>query len=128
MVQGDAVIRAFGALAQEHRLAAYRLLVEAGREGIRAGDIADALGLPASSLSFHLSQLQAAGLVTQRRDGRSNIYAPDYSVMAQLIGYLTENCSRGKGCGEVPGCGPASPTCDAASAASNVSLPVPTHW
>lgn len=101
----QAIIKAFGALAQEHRLAAYRLLVQAGESGLPAGDIARELGIAASSLSFHLSQLANAGLVTQRRCGRSVIYAPDYHAMAGLIGYLTENCSQGKGCGIVPGCG-----------------------
>ena len=94
---GEEVINALGALAQDHRLAAYRLLVQAGRDGLAAGAIAEALDLPASSLSFHLAQLQQAGLITQRRDGRSLIYARDYAVMSRLIGYLTENCSRGAG-------------------------------
>jgi len=101
----EAVIKAFGALAQEHRLAAFRLLVQAGESGLCAGAIAERLDLPASTLSFHLAQLLGAGLIVQRRDGRSLIYAPDYYAMAGLIGYLTENCSGGKGCGIVAGCG-----------------------
>lgn len=104
-MRGDEVIGVLGALAQDHRLSAYRLLVQAGHAGLAAGAIAEALDLPASSLSFHLAQLLQAGLITQRRDGRSLIYAPDYAAMARLIGYLTENCSRGTGCGEAPGYG-----------------------
>ena len=101
----EAVIKAFGALAQEHRLAAYRLLVVAGEQGLPAGTIAEKLDIPASSLSFHLAQLRNAGLVSQRRSGRSLIYAPDYHAMAGLVSYLTDNCSGGQGCGIVPGCG-----------------------
>lgn len=103
-----AALKAFGALAQEHRLAAYRLLVQAGEAGLPAGAIADGLGVPASTLSFHLAQLLAAGLIVQRRQGRSLIYSPDYHAMAGLIGYLTEKCSGGQGCGIVPGCGSAA--------------------
>jgi len=101
----EAIIRAFAALAQEHRLAVYRLLVVAGKEGLPAGVIADRLGIPRSSLSFHLAQLSGAGLIGQRRAGRSIIYTPSYEAMAGLIGFLTENCSGGEGCGVVPGCG-----------------------
>ena len=101
----DTIIRALGALAQEHRLAVYRMLVVAGADGLSAGTIAERLEIPPSSLSFHLAQLVNAGLVSQRRNGRLMIYAADYGAMAGLIGYLTENCSNGEGCGVVPGCG-----------------------
>ena len=74
----DAVIAGLSALAQEHRLALFRLLVQAGEDGMAAGRIADALGLPNSSLSFHLAQLQAAGLIEQERQGRSLIYRANY--------------------------------------------------
>jgi ArsR family transcriptional regulator, arsenate/arsenite/antimonite-responsive transcriptional repressor len=94
----DLVIRALSALAQEHRLAAFRLLVQAGADGLAAGSIAERLGLPASSMSFHLAQLGHAGLVTQRRASRSIIYAADYAVMNGLMGYLTENCCAGVAC------------------------------
>lgn len=97
-MQADTVIRALGALAQEHRLATFRLLVEAGPEGMAAGALAEALGLPASSMSFHLAQLSHAGLVTQRRQSRSIIYAADYAAMGALMGYLTENCCSGASC------------------------------
>lgn len=94
----EKVIRALGALAQEHRLAAFRLLVQAGPEGLAAGAIAEALGLPASSLSFHLAQLGHAGLVTQQRQGRSIRYRADYAAMNGVLGYLTENCCGGEPC------------------------------
>lgn len=99
------IIRALGALAQEHRLAAYRMLVVAGEGGLSAGTIAERLDIPPSSLSFHLAQLVNAGLICQRRNGRQMIYAPDYHAMAGLIEFLTDNCSNGEGCGIVPGCG-----------------------
>lgn len=97
-MQADTVIRALGALAQEHRLATFRLLVQAGAEGMAAGALAEALALPASSMSFHLAQLSHAGLVTQRRQSRSIIYAADYAAMGALMGYLTENCCGGASC------------------------------
>lgn len=92
------VIAALAALAQEHRLAAFRLLVEAGPDGVSAGDLADRLDIPRSSLSFHLNQMMQAGLIVQRRESRSLIYSADYAAMTALIGFLTENCCRGTGC------------------------------
>lgn len=92
------VIAALSALAQEHRLAAFRLLVEAGPDGLSAGDLADRLGIPRSSLSFHLNQMMQAGLIVQRRESRSLIYSADFVTMAALVGFLTENCCRGSGC------------------------------
>ena len=97
-MQPDSIIRSLGALAQEHRLAAFRLLVQSGPDGMAAGALADALGIPASSLSFHLAQLSNAGLVTQRRVSRSIIYAADYAAMNGLLSYLTENCCAGGSC------------------------------
>lgn len=97
-MQAEIVIRALSALAQEHRLAAYRLLVQAGAEGMAAGGLSEALGLPASSMSFHLSQLSHAGLVTQRRQSRSIIYSADYAAMSELMAYLTDNCCGGAAC------------------------------
>jgi DNA-binding transcriptional ArsR family regulator len=91
-MQSGAAIAALAALAQEHRLAAFRALVEAGPDGLAAGAIADRVGIPASTLSFHLAQLGHAGLVSQRRVGRSLIYAADFATMAGLMAYLTENC------------------------------------
>lgn len=101
-MQAEIVIRALGALAQEHRLAAYRLLVQAGAEGMAAGGLSEALGLPASSMSFHLSQLSHAGLVTQRRQSRSIIYSADYAAMNELMAYLTDNCCGGASCEPAP--------------------------
>ena len=100
------VIRALGALAQEHRLAAYRLLVQAGPDGMPAGALAEALGVPASSMSFHLAQLANAGLVSQRRQSRSIIYAADYGAMNGLMSYLTENCCLGQSCSAEIACTP----------------------
>jgi DNA-binding transcriptional ArsR family regulator len=105
-VQPDLVIRALGALAQEHRLAAFRLLVQAGAEGIPAGALADRIGIPPSSMSFHLAQLANAGLVTQRRESRSIIYVADYAAMNGLMAYLTENCCGGLPCDKTAGCAP----------------------
>ncbi|HKT14727.1 MAG TPA: metalloregulator ArsR/SmtB family transcription factor [Allosphingosinicella sp.] len=98
MNAADAVI-ALGALAQEHRLALFRLLVQAGDEGMAAGAIAEALAIPNSSLSFHLSQLNRAGLIRQQRRHRSLIYSADYPMMNALVGYLMENCCAGAACG-----------------------------
>lgn len=99
-------IRALAALAQEHRLAVFRLLVQAGADGMAAGAIADKLGVPASSMSFHLAQLTNAGLITQRRQSRSLIYAADYAAMNALMGYLTENCCGGASCSSDAACTP----------------------
>lgn len=91
-------IDALGALAQEHRLALFRLLVQAGDDGMSAGSLAEALSLPNSSLSFHLAHLNRAGLIDQRRDGRSLIYTANYSAMNELVRYLMENCCGGAAC------------------------------
>lgn len=104
------VIRALGALAQEHRLAAFRLLVQAGPEGMPAGALAEAVGVPASSMSFHLAQLANAGLVTQRRQSRSIIYSADYGAMNGLMAYLMENCCNGAACGPATACAPSIPS------------------
>ncbi len=92
------VVRALGALAQEHRLAAFRLLVQAGPDGLAAGALAEALDIAPSSLSFHIAQLANAGLVGQRRQGRSILYSADYGAMAAVMGFLTENCCEGAQC------------------------------
>jgi ArsR family transcriptional regulator, arsenate/arsenite/antimonite-responsive transcriptional repressor len=98
VMDGKQSVDALGALAQEHRLAAFRILVQAGKSGLAAGAIAERLGLPNSSLSFHLAHLTRAGLITQRRQSRSLIYTADYSAMNALIGFLTENCCNGGAC------------------------------
>jgi len=92
-----AVVSALGALAHEHRLAIYRLLVERGPEGLSAGAIGDRIGLLPSSLTFHLQNLQRAGLLTQQRISRQLFYSVDFAVMNGLVGYLTENCCRDSG-------------------------------
>jgi ArsR family transcriptional regulator len=84
------------ALAQDNRLDAYRLLVQAGPEGVAAGSIASALKLAPNTLTFHFDRLREAGLVTVRREGRSMIYAARFDTMNALLGYLTENCCQGR--------------------------------
>lgn len=103
-MQAKAAIDALGALAQEHRLALFRLLVQAGEKGMAAGAIADSLGVPNSSLSFHLAQLNRAGLIRQERQHRSLIYRADYAAMNTLVAYLMENCCAGADCGSDPAC------------------------
>lgn len=98
-MEAGTAITALSALAQEHRLTLFRLLVQAGDRGLPAGAIANALGVPNSSLSFHLSQLHRAGLVLQERQHRSIIYRANYPAMNALVGYLMENCCAGAGCG-----------------------------
>lgn len=116
MMNANLVIRALSALAQEHRLAAFRLLVQAGADGMAAGAIADRLGVPASSMSFHLAQLGNAALVTQRRESRSIIYTADYAAMGGLMGYLTENCCGGVACAADAICPPSINTNESAAA------------
>lgn len=96
-------IEALGALAQEHRLAVFRLLVQAGADGLPAGQIAERMAIPNSSLSFHLAHLHRAGLVSQERQHRSLIYRADYPAMNALVAYLLENC-----CGGEVSCAPAA--------------------
>lgn len=103
-IDSAAAVAALAALAQEHRLALFRLLVQAGGEGLPAGAIAEALGIPNSSLSFHLAQLSRAGLVRQQRQHRSIIYTADYGAMDALVGYLLENCCGGAACVTEAGC------------------------
>jgi ArsR family transcriptional regulator len=91
-----AALAALAALAQENRLDVFRLLVEAGRNGLPAGSVAGALKVAPNTLTFHLDRLREAGLVTVRRDGRQMIYAARFDRMNALIGYLTENCCQGR--------------------------------
>ena len=99
-------IAALSALAHEHRLAAFRLLVEAGPNGLSAGLVAERLGMPPSSLSFHLQHLFRAELITQRRVSRQIFYAANFATMNALVGYLTKNC-----CGQEEGSACATPVC-----------------
>jgi ArsR family transcriptional regulator len=94
METSSAVI-ALSALAQENRLDVFRLLVQAGPDGMAAGDVAERLEIAPATLSFHLAQLRQAGLLTMRRDGRSLIYSANYDGMNALMAFLTENCCRG---------------------------------
>lgn len=88
-------IAALSALAHEHRLRVFRLLVRKGPDGLSAGDIAASLSLPPSSLSFHLSHLERAGLIHSRRAQRRIIYAADLDGMGRLLSFLTEDCCGG---------------------------------
>jgi len=91
----DWAVLALSALAHESRLQVHRLLVQAGEDGLSAGAIAEQLGMPASSLSFHLTHMQAAEMVIQRREGRSLIYTVNFECMDALMAYLQENCCKG---------------------------------
>lgn len=97
-MESPAAVGALAALAHASRLAAFRLLVQAGPDGLAASRIAETLDMPASSLSFHLKELAHAGLVASRQDGRFVIYAARYDTMDALLGFLTENCCGGAPC------------------------------
>jgi len=101
-MESSQAVNALSALGHETRLALYRMLVERGPDGLSAGVIAERLGVPPSSLTFHLQHLHRAGLITQRRLQRQLIYAADFTAMNALLGYLTENC-----CGQSAVCPPA---------------------
>jgi ArsR family transcriptional regulator, arsenate/arsenite/antimonite-responsive transcriptional repressor len=91
-------VSALGALAHEARLAVFKLLVQAGPEGLPAGVIAERLNIAPSALTFHLKELTFAGLLSQRPDGRKIHYSANFSAMNELIGYLTQNCCSGQAC------------------------------
>lgn len=103
-MRAENAVEALGALAQEHRLALFRLLVQAGDKGMAAGVIAEKLRVPNSSLSFHLTQLRNAGLILQERQHRSLIYRANYPAMNSLVAYLMENCCAGADCGSGAAC------------------------
>src|ERR1700749_3903214 len=106
MEKTDAVT-ALAALAQDNRLDVFRLLVQAGPEGMPAGAVAEALGLAPNTLTFHFDRLRTSGLVTVRREGRSMIYAAQFETMNALLGFLTENCCGGTPCAPAAVCKPA---------------------
>jgi DNA-binding transcriptional ArsR family regulator len=106
-MESTQAVRALAALAQDTRLAVYRLLVQQGPSGMAAGEIAAQLSLAPATLSFHLKELSHAGLVSARQDGRFVFYAADFSAMNALLAFLSENCCAAD-------CGPSS--CDAVSA------------
>lgn len=98
MMNSPDAVTALAALAHGHRLAAFRHLVQAGPAGLAASRIAEALGISAPALSFHLKELAHAGLVVSRQDGRFVIYAAQFETMNELVGFLTENCCGGQSC------------------------------
>ena len=91
------VITALEGLAQEHRLSIFRLLTEISPGGMRVGDIGEKIGLPATTLLFHLDKLKQADLVTNRREGRANIYSANTDTLVKTLQYLTENCCKDSG-------------------------------
>jgi ArsR family transcriptional regulator, arsenate/arsenite/antimonite-responsive transcriptional repressor len=97
-MESKTAVAALSALAQDSRLQVYRLLVQAGPEGSAASDIADRLGIPANTLSFHLKTLSHADLIDARQDGRFIYYSANYEQMNALLGFLTENCCGGRSC------------------------------
>lgn len=101
-INSKSAVTALAALAQESRLAAFRLLVTAGPPGMSAGAIAEALGLPSPSLSFHLKELSHAGLIEGRQQGRHIMYSANYDSMQALIDFLLENCCAAQQCGCTP--------------------------
>ena len=94
----DQVVKALAALAHPLRLKVFRALVVCGPRGLTPGVMQEGLGVPASTLSFHLKELANAGLVTAERDSRTFIYRAEYQSMNGLLGYLTENCCEGSSC------------------------------
>lgn len=109
-MEATAAVAALGALAQETRLAVFRLLVQAGPDGLTAGEIAEALKVPASTMSHHLATIERAGLATSRRESRSIIYAAHYSGIRALLTFLMEDCCQGRA--ELCGPAPAAPSCE----------------
>jgi DNA-binding transcriptional ArsR family regulator len=91
-------VKALTALAQDKRLAIYRLLVQQGSDGLSAGTIAERLDLAGATLSFHLKELANAGMLKSRQDGRFVFYSANYEQMNGLLAYLTENCCQGENC------------------------------
>ncbi len=108
-MENQPAVEAFSALAHESRLAIFRLLVPEGPDGLPAGEIGKKLGIAANALSFHLTRLRYAGLVSVRRNGQQMIYAACYDEMQRLMGFLTENCCRNSVEGCTPECPPTKP-------------------
>ncbi|MDP2334161.1 MAG: metalloregulator ArsR/SmtB family transcription factor [Reyranella sp.] len=109
-MEATAAVPALAALAQEHRLDVFRLLVQAGLDGLPPGQIAERLKIAPPTLSFHLAQLRHAGLLQVRRDGRSLIYTVNYDAMNGLMEFLTDNCCGSDAACRVPVCEPESAT------------------
>lgn len=106
-------VKALTAMAQETRLSIFRILVQTGKSGLSAGEIAKTLNIPNATLSFHLKELANAGLISARQESRFIYYAANFTAMNELIGFLTENCCAGKTCGSEDMC------CDENSFTSN---------
>lgn len=117
-MEATTALERLAALAQETRLALFRRLIQQGPGGLAAGEIATALGVPAPTLSFHLAQLERAGLVTATREGRSIRYAAAYEAMEALLAYLYENCCQAGSC-----CPPDSPLVALSSARKGKKVP-----
>jgi DNA-binding transcriptional ArsR family regulator len=111
-MESDVVVLALGALAQPHRLTAFRHLVVAGPAGLTPGVLTERLGIPAATLSFHLKELLHAGLVSQSRDGRHLIYRARCDCMQSLLAFLTENCCGGESCATTTALSSLQPNCD----------------
>jgi DNA-binding transcriptional ArsR family regulator len=105
-METKSVIAALAALSQETRLSIYRLLVEKGPEGMPVGAIAETLGLANATLSFHLKELNQAGLTVAAANGRSIVHSANFATMNALIAYLTENCCQGASCATGVACAP----------------------
>lgn len=97
-METKSIVRALAAIAHESRLQAYRYLVQAGPAGLAAGHLSELVGIPPSSLSFHLKELVNAGLLSSRQEGRFVFYSAEYATMNSLLAYLTENCCGGNPC------------------------------
>jgi len=100
-MESRTAIASLAALAQDARLAIFRLLVQKGPEGLCVGDIAAKFDMAPATLSFHLKELTSAGLLVARQEGRFIYYAPDFGEMNALVSYLTENCCGGESCDPV---------------------------
>lgn len=98
VMESNTAVEALAALAQGSRLQVYRLLVQAGPGGLAASELAQRLGIPANTLSFHLKTLSHADLILARQEGRFIYYSANYEQMNGLLGFLTENCCGGRGC------------------------------
>ncbi len=122
-MEKTAALTALAALAQESRLDIYRLLVQAGADGMPAGQIGEQLGLPSATLAFHLKELKQAGLATFTRNGRSLIYAAAYPTMNALLDYLTENCCQGN----PATCGPGTANCTPSTTSPGVTRDAAAH-
>jgi len=109
-MESNQIIKALSALAQDSRLATFRLLIQCGPSGLSAGKIAERLDIAPATLSFHLKELSVSGLLSSRQEGRYVIYSANFATMNELIGFLTENCCGGNSCTSVTACATAEDT------------------